>query len=101
MQLYNRNTDNYDKEIELTTWDVNWIIEGSKVRDDYDPFGQRQLKLANEAIARADRIIHELRSTLNIEDDPFQPDDCQPEIEPAYDEYQEWQQMTASLRRGE
>jgi len=33
--------------------------------------------------------------------DPFRPDDCQPEIEPEYDEYQEWQQMTSELRRGE
>ena len=72
---------------------MNWIIEGSKVRDDYDPFGQRQLKLANEAIARADALIDELHDMLNI--DPFQPDDCQPEIEPEYDEYQEWQQMTS------
>ena len=37
----------------------------------------------------------------SIEQDPFQPDDCQPEIEPEYDEYLEWQQMTNELRRGE
>lgn len=37
----------------------------------------------------------------DVEQDPFGPDDCQPEIEPEYDEYLEWQQMTAELRRGE
>ena len=36
-----------------------------------------------------------------IEQDPFKPYDCQPEIEPEYDEYLEWQQMTSELRRGE
>ena len=55
----------------------------------------------NEAIARADALIDELRDMLNIEDDPFQPDDCQPEIEKSYDPADEWQQMTSAWRRGE
>ena len=81
---------------------MNWIIEGSKVRDDYDPFGQRQLKLANEAIARADPIIHELRDMLNIEDDPFEPRlTANPRSKPEYDPADEWQQMTQPMRRGE
>ena len=48
-------------------------------------------------------FIDSLENIRVVEDsnDPFQPDDTQPEIEPEYDEYQEWQQMTASLRRGE
>jgi hypothetical protein len=33
--------------------------------------------------------------------DPFDADDSQPEVELAYDEYQEWQDMTSQLRRGE
>lgn len=37
----------------------------------------------------------------SIEQDPFQPDDCQPEKEPEYDPYLEWQQMTSQLRRGD
>lgn len=53
----------------------------------------------NKAIARADVILDELHGLLNV--DQFAPDDCQPEIEPEYDEYQEWQQMTSELRRGE
>ena len=48
-------------------------------------------------------FIDDLENCRVVEDvaDPFQPDDCQPEIELEYDEYQEWKQMTASLRRGE
>lgn len=33
--------------------------------------------------------------------DPFDASDNQPEVEPAYDEYQEWQDMTSQLRRGD
>ena len=55
----------------------------------------------NEAIARADVLIDELRDMLNIEADPFQPDDCQPEPEFEYDPADEWQHMTSELRRGE
>jgi hypothetical protein len=48
-------------------------------------------------------FIDDLENFRVVEDsnDPFRPDDCQPEIEPEYDEYQEWQQMTDQLRRGE
>jgi len=53
----------------------------------------------NKAIARADVILDELHDLLDV--DQFAPDDCQPEIEPEYDEYQEWQQMTSAMRRGE
>ena len=48
-------------------------------------------------------FIDDLENCRVVEDsqDPFHPDDCQPEIEPEYDEYQEWQQMTSELRRGD
>ena len=98
MQLYNRDTDDYDKDIELTPWAVNWIIKGGKVRAGYDPFGQRQLKLANETIARADVLLDEIHNILNV--DPFGPQDSQPDVEEEYDELVEWNQMTAELRRG-
>ena len=97
MQLYDSNTDDYGKDFELTPWEVDWIINGSKVPADYDPFGRKQLKLANEANERADKLIAELHAML----DPFDADDIQPECEPEYDEYQEWQDMTSQLRRGE
>jgi len=101
MQLYNRDTDDYDKEIELTPWMVNWIIEGGKVREGYDPFGRLAERTArtNEAIARADMLLDELHDMLNV--DPFGPGDCLPDVEIEYDEYQEWQQMTTQMRRGE
>jgi hypothetical protein len=38
---------------------------------------------------------------IHIEQDPFGPGDCQPEIEVEYDEYQEWKDMTSQLRRGD
>ena len=48
-------------------------------------------------------FIDDLENCRVVEDtqDPFGPDDCQPEIEPEYDPALEWQQMTAELRRGE
>ena len=53
----------------------------------------------NEAIARADALLDELHDMLNV--DPFGPGDCLPDVEPEYDEYQEWQDMTSQLRRGD
>ena len=100
MQLYNRDTDDYDKDIELTPWAVNWIIEGGKVREGYDPFGRLAKCTAqtNEAIARADALLDELHDMLNV--DPFGPGDCQPDVEIEYDPAWEWFQMTESMRRG-
>ena len=48
-------------------------------------------------------FIDSLENIRVVEDsqDPFQPDDCQPEPEPEYDPALEWQQMTSELRRGE
>jgi hypothetical protein len=48
-------------------------------------------------------FIDSLENMRVVEDvqDPFASDDCQPEVEPAYDEYQEWQDMTSQLRRGD
>ena len=101
MQLYNEATDDYDKEIELTPWMVNWIIEGGKVREGYDPFGRLAERTAktNEAIARADMLLDELHDMLNV--DPFGPGDCLPDVEPEYNPALEWDMMTSQLRRGE
>ena len=48
-------------------------------------------------------FIDSLENCRVVEDsnDPFLPGDCQPEIEPEYDPYMEWQQMTSQMRRGE
>ena len=48
-------------------------------------------------------FIDSLENIRVVEDsqDPFQPDDCQPEPECEYDPALEWQQMTSELRRGE
>ena len=48
-------------------------------------------------------FIDSLENIRVVEDsqDPFQPDDCQPEPEWEYDPALEWQQMTSELRRGE
>ena len=96
MQLYDSNTDDYGKDFELTPWEVDWIINGSKVPADYDPFGRKQLKLANEANERADRLIAELHLLV----DPFTPGDSQPEVEEMYDP--QWEQFITNeeMRRG-
>jgi hypothetical protein len=44
------------------------------------------------AIDRADALITDLQGTLDM---------CKPIDDDEYDEYQEWQDMTAELRRGE
>ena len=95
INIYNPDNDSYDRPVELTPWAVNWIISGSKVIKGYDPFGRlaERTKMTEEAIARADRLIAEL--------DPFQADDTQPEVEEEYDPYQEWQEMTSQMRKGE
>ena len=48
-------------------------------------------------------FISDLENCRVVEDsdDPFQPGDCQPEIEPEYDPALEWLQMTNQMRRGE
>lgn len=51
-----------------------------------------------DAIDRADALIDKLHCILQ---DPFDASDSQPEIEPEYGEYQEWQDMTSQLRRGD
>jgi len=95
INIYNPDNDSYDRPVELTPWAVNWIISGSaEVRKDIETLKlQRAIKRTEEAIAKADRLIAEL--------DPFQANDTQPEIEEEYDPYQEWQEMTSQMRRGE
>ena len=65
-----------------------------------------QMKLAvlrhipSETVAALDKL-DAMNAELHAMLDPFDADDIQPECEPEYDEYQEWQDMTSQLRRGE
>jgi hypothetical protein len=51
-----------------------------------------------DGIDRADILIDELRELVN---DPFEPQDSQPELEIEYDPWMEQKQMESELRRGE
>ena len=65
-----------------------------------------QMKLAvlrhipAETVAALDKL-DAMNAELHAMLDPFDASDSQPEVEPAYDEYQEWQDMTSQLRRGD
>lgn len=68
LYLYNPETDDYDRPVELTAADVEWIRAGSVIPEGWDPFGlQKERELKNAAaIARADALIAECRDLLNL-----------------------------------
>ena len=119
MQLYDSNTDDYGKDFELTPWEVDWIINGSKAPDDYDPFDRRSVvigKLTDMRIGKGDNDVDRMIERIALSEqvianvgksnaecsmlDPFEPDDTQPEVEASYDP--QWEQFITNeeLRRG-
>jgi len=67
------------------------------------PFSKYFAGAGCDSDAQGTVFIDSLENMRVVEDvqDPFASDDCQPEIEPEYGEYQEWQDMTSQLRRGD
>ena len=67
------------------------------------PFSKYFAGAGCDSDAQGTVFIDSLENMRVVEDvlDPFDASDSQPEVEPAYDEYQEWQDMTSQLRRGD
>jgi hypothetical protein len=71
--------------------------------DGTKPFTKYFAGAGCDSDAQGTVFIDSLENMRAVEDvqDPFASDDSQPEVEPEYDEHQEWQDMTSQLRRGD
>ncbi len=103
MEKYKILADYRGHEVEITN-----VIEGRRnlvsvsTTDGSKPFNKVYFGAGSSMEANT-MVYQDLLDDIRIvEDDPFQPDDTQPEPEePEYDPYMDEQQMFAYLRRGE
>ena len=87
VEITNLVSDNGHKLVSVST------IDGS--RPFYHYYAGAGASYEDYSIVQLDRL-----DDVRVEDDPFQPDDSRPEIEPEYDPYVEYVQMTNELRHG-
>jgi hypothetical protein len=88
VEITNLVSDNGHKLVSVST------IDGTKPF--YHYYAGAGASYEDYSIVRLDRL-----EDVRVEEDPFEPDDTQPEPEePEYDEYVEWVQMTNELRHG-